>query len=117
MLQLVPQLKILLCVAPIDFRKGMDGLKGICKQELKKDPFSGQMFVFTNRRKVGVKILIYDGTGFWLCYKRFSQGKLKWWPKSSDEMYSSIEAYELQVLLMNGVLSKLGYEHFKKVSF
>ncbi len=50
MIQVTPQMRILVAVEPTDFRKGIDGLASVCKQELKSDPFSGAVFVFRNRR-------------------------------------------------------------------
>ena len=78
MIQLVPQLKILVAYEPVDFRKGIDGLVAVCRQHLQQDPFSGCVFLFRNRAATAVKLLVYDGTGFWLCLKRFSQGRLRW---------------------------------------
>lgn len=78
MLQLTPQQIILLAIQPVDFRKGIDGLAALCQGQLLEDPFSGKLFVFTNRRRRAVKIIVYDGGGFWLCLKRFSKGKLAW---------------------------------------
>lgn len=101
MLQITPQHKILLAIAPIDFRKGIDGLAALCQLQLKQDPFSGKLFVFTNRRHTAVKIIVYDGQGFWLCLKRFSKGKLAWWPKAKEMCYDLL-ASELQILLYQG---------------
>jgi transposase len=67
MIQIVPQMRILVAVAPVDFRKGIDGLARICKEALEADAFSGGLFVFRNRRRTAVKILAYDSQGFWLC--------------------------------------------------
>ncbi len=64
MLQITPQHRILLAVEPIDFRKGIDGLKALCIQKLFNDPFSGTVFCFTNRPRSSIKILIYDANGF-----------------------------------------------------
>ena len=69
MIQITPQMRILLAVAPADFRKGIDGLAGVCRRVLGSDPFSGYVFVFRNRRATAIKILVYDGQGFWLCQK------------------------------------------------
>lgn len=77
MIQVLPQLKILLAYQPVDFRKGIDTLAALCKAELKEDPFSGALFVFRNRSGTALKLLSYDGQGFWLCHKRFSQGRLR----------------------------------------
>jgi len=64
MIQVTPQMRILVAVEPADFRKGIDGLARLCKEELKRDPFCGWVFVFRNRRGTAVKILVYDGQGF-----------------------------------------------------
>ena len=67
MLQITPQMKILVAVEPADFRKGIDGLAALCKSSLLQDPFAGTVFVFRNRRATAIKVLVYDGQGFWLC--------------------------------------------------
>lgn len=101
MLQITSQHRLLLAVEPIDFRKGICGLKAQCQQKLLCDPFSGTIFAFTNRARTSVKLLVYDANGFWLCQKRFSQGKLAWWPASSFSTVS-LRASELQILLAQG---------------
>lgn len=77
MLQIVPQLKILLCYEPVDFRKGVDALAALCKHQFAEDPFSGALFVFRNRRGTALKLLVYDGLGFWLTLRRFSEGRIR----------------------------------------
>lgn len=106
MLQLTPHHRLLLAVAPVDFRRGIDGLVALCRQHLDSDPFSGTIFVFTNRQRQGIKLLVYDGNGFWLCQKRFSQGRLKWWPTHTHTTVT-LQASELQVLLAQGVPEQL----------
>lgn len=106
MLQLTAHMKLLLAVEPADFRKGIDALVAVCQQNLHQDPYSGRIFAFRNRPKTAVKLLIYDGTGFWLCLKRFSQGKLKWWPTSSEAVHS-IAPTALHILLNQGDPSTL----------
>ena len=101
MLQLTPQQRLLLAVAPIDFRKGINTIAALVANNLHELPDDGTLFIFTNRAKTAVKILVYDGQGYWLCMKRFSSGKLKWWPKSNSSVYN-IGAKELQVLLYQG---------------
>lgn len=101
MLQLVPQMKILLAREPADFRRGIDALSALCRDRLDEDPFSGTLFVFTNRSRTAIKVLVYDGTGFWLITKRFSKGRIPWWPTSADAL-SSLAAAQLQVLLYGG---------------
>ena len=102
MIQLTPQMRILLAVEAVDFRKGIDGLAKVCKEELKSDPFRGAVFVFRNRRGTALKLLIYDGQGFWLCQKRLSSGRFQGWPKSGQEGVQRLEVPQLQLLLWNG---------------
>jgi transposase len=103
MIQLVPQLRILLACKPVDFRCGIDGLAAICKRELAEDPFSGALFVFRNRRGTALKMLCYDGVGFYLFTRRFSQGHIRWWPENQDTPLHPIQAQQLSVLLYNGL--------------
>ena len=102
MLSLTPQMRILAAVEPVDFRKGIDGLGGVCRRQLREDPLSGCVFVFRNRRGTAVKVLVYDGQGFWLCQKRLSKGRFRWWPESAAEALRELEARELQMVLWNG---------------
>ena len=102
MIQLPPQLQIMLAYDPVDFRKGIDTLAALCRNRLNCDPFSGTVFLFRNRRATALKLLIYDGQGFWLCLKRFSRGRLAWWPQASGAPLHPLAAHQLSVLLMNG---------------
>ena len=102
MIQITPQMRILVAIEPCDFRKGIDGLARVCKEVLKQDPFSGWVFVFRNRPATALKALIYDGQGFWLCHKRLSSGKFSWWPSSPDAAAKTLAAHQLQVLLSAG---------------
>lgn len=102
MLQITPPMRILVCIEAVDFRNGIDGLAQLCKAALGEDPFRGTVFVFRNRRSTAVKVLAYDGQGFWLCQKRLSEGKFRWWPVGGDERAKQLAAHELQVLLSAG---------------
>ncbi len=102
MIQITPQMKIWVAVKPADFRKGIDGLARLCQDVLKRDPFSGAVFVFRNQRATAVKALIYDGQGFWLCHKRLSSSRFHWWPDGGDEAAKRLAAHQLQVLLAAG---------------
>jgi transposase len=104
MIQITPQMRILVAVAPADFRRGIDGLARLCKEALQQDPFCGWVFVFRNRRATAVKVLVYDGQGFWLCHKRLSSGRFRWWPTSTRPMEAAetLAAHQLQVLLSAG---------------
>ncbi len=101
MIQLTPQMRILVAVEPVDFRKGIDGLSRLCREVLKSDPFSGGVFVFRSRRGTSLKLLVYDGRGFWLCHKRLSKGTFRHWPQEA-EGGQELEAHELAVLLVGG---------------
>jgi hypothetical protein len=70
MLQLTPQSRIFLATEPVDFRKGIDGLSAVCRQVLHEQPLSGAVFVFRNRSATALKLLFYDGQGYWLSSKR-----------------------------------------------
>ena len=61
MITITPHMRILVAVEPIDFRVGMDGLVNACKTRLQSDPFSGAVFVFGNRSRTALKLLVYDG--------------------------------------------------------
>jgi len=104
MIQVTPQMRILVAVEPVDFRCGIDGLGRICKHVLKTDPMNGTVFVFRNRRGKSIKALVYDGQGFWLCQKRLSAGRFRFWPEAGSSRTSTrpLEAHELQVLLACG---------------
>ena len=101
MLQVTPQMRILVCMQPVDFRKGIDGIAAVCRNRLKQDPHEGTLFLFRSCSRSAIRILCYDGQGFWLCTKRLSQGKFQWWPDSSlDSIH--INSWDLQTLLGNG---------------
>ena len=102
MIQAMPQVRILLAVEGVDFRNGIDGLGRVCREVMDADPFCGYMFVFRNRLRTSVKILMYDGQGYWLCQKRLSKGSLKWWPETGEYGIKDLSVQELQVLLWNG---------------
>ena len=116
MLQLTPQSRIFLAREPADFRRGIDGLAALCRQRLGENPLEGAIFVFRNRRGTSLKLLCYDGQGFWLCHKRLSQGRLRWWP-SSQQASERLSARELQILLWNGNPKAVGLaEDWRRVA-
>ncbi len=104
MIQITPQILVLVAVEPVDGRKGIDSLAELCQQRLQTDPFSGCLFVFRSRRGTAIRILVYDGQGFWLAQKRLSKGRFRWWPegRNAHEVTRSLAAHQLQVLLAAG---------------
>jgi transposase len=101
MIQLTPQMRILVAIEAQDFRKGIDGLARVCRDVLAVDPFGGTLFVFRNRRGTALKCLVYDSQGFWLAQKRLSRGRFRWWP-TSRAATTVLEAHQLQRLIMGG---------------
>jgi hypothetical protein len=111
MIQITPQMRILVCVQSVDFRKGIDGLCRVCRMELEADPFCGALFVFRNKTKTALRILCYDGQGFWMCHKRLSKGRINQWPGSNR-----IDAFELQSLIWNFQPPDGSVKFFRKLS-
>jgi transposase len=103
-IQLSAQTKVYCALEAVDFRKGIDGLAQVCAGTLEKDPFGGGVFLFLNRRRTAIKILFYDGQGFWLCLKRLSRGGFRWWAEATpaDRKTRELMISEIQVLLWNG---------------
>src|ERR1039458_3273401 len=100
-IQIAPQMRILVAIEPVDGRKGIDSLARLCQEKLRADPFSGCLFVFRSRRGTSIRILVYDGQGFWLAQKRLSQGRFVWWP-SGKEPSRVLQAHQAQLLLAAG---------------
>lgn len=75
--------QIWLAVAPVDMRRGIDGLSSIVQQALGHAPCAGSAFVFRNRAGNRLRLLLWDGNGVWLCQRRLHQGGFVW-PKASD---------------------------------
>ena len=101
MLQITPQMRILVAVEAVDGRKGIDSLVQLCREKLDADPFSGCLFVFRSRRATSIRVLTYDGQGFWLAQKRLSKGRFVWWPTANGPA-RALEAYQAQLLLAAG---------------
>ena len=102
MIQITPHVRILVAREPLDFRKGIDGTAAVCRQVLEEDPLCGTAFVFRNRTGKMVRVLIYDGQGFWLMTKRQSQGRFRFWCRAGTRATESMAAHELVALLAGG---------------
>lgn len=74
MLNVPTKVRIFLCRSAIDMRKGFDGLHGVVLEVLRQDPLSGDLFVFLNKRRDRVKLLIWEGDGMLIVYKRLERG-------------------------------------------
>jgi transposase len=75
MIQFTAHMRILVSTTPLDMRKGIDAISAEVKRFLQQDPMSGAVFLFISRSRKSLRILTYDGQGFWLCTKRLSAGK------------------------------------------
>jgi hypothetical protein len=69
-----PATKIYVAVEAVDMRKGFEGLYGLVRDQLRHDPLSGHLFLFTNKTKTRLKALVWDGSGLWVCAKRLEKG-------------------------------------------
>lgn len=101
MIQVAPQMRILVAVESVDLRKGIEGLAQLCREKLGSDPFSGCRFIFRSRRATAIKVLAYDGQGFWMAQKRLSKGRFVWWP-TGKEATRPLQAHQAQLLLAAG---------------
>src|SRR5690348_17759657 len=81
-----PGVRVLVWSQPVDFRCGMDKLAALVQMTLRADPFAGDVFVFRSKRADRVKLLVYDGTGLVLIWKRLEGGTFKWPPISDGVM-------------------------------
>lgn len=117
MIQITAHMRILAAVEPVDFRKGIDGLCAVCRQKLESDPFSGTLFVFVNKSRQALRVLVYDGQGFWLCHKRLSRGRFVWDFHCAEGRVHPLVARHLQMLLWNADPFKItAAEDFRPVS-
>lgn len=103
MIRVTPSTPVLIAIEPVDFRRQMDGLVAHCRQVLSANPMSGTFFVFINRSRTMIRILVYDGSGFWLMTKRMSKGKFAGWPTSKAALSPLSAKALMQLLQMQGV--------------
>ncbi|HNW35688.1 MAG TPA: IS66 family insertion sequence element accessory protein TnpB [Candidatus Ozemobacteraceae bacterium] len=85
MIPLASGAKVFLALGNTDMRKGIDGLSMLVARHLAGDPFSGDVFVFCNRHRTTIKLLLWDRNGFWVFHKRLERQKFRW-PRSETEV-------------------------------
>ena len=95
-----------LCCSPIDMRKSIDGFCAIVKNYFRKDPMKDGLFVFVNKNRDKMKILIWDRHGYWLHYKRLEAGQFQM-PPADDDPGAHPDAlqiaYEQLILIIEGI--------------
>jgi transposase len=91
--------RVYLLAGAIDMRKGFDGLYGLVREKLELDPLSGHLFVFCNRLRTRIKILVWDGSGLWVATKRLEKGRFGWPPCPEGATRLELSAEELTMLL------------------
>ena len=104
MLTLPPTVRVFVYLPPADMRRGFDRLAAMVREILRQDPLSGHLFVFVNRRRDRAKVLLWDGTGYWLLYKRLEAGTFML--PGGSEPSVEITSAELSLILEGIDLSK-----------
>jgi len=99
MLNLAPETKIFAYTGVTDMRKGFNGLSGVVREEFQSDPTDGSLFIFINRRRDRMKLLYFDGGGFWLYYRLLESGTFEDLQSEHGSCQLQIDATELSMLL------------------
>ena len=102
MLHLSASCRYYLYRKPVNMRKSFDGLSGLVQSELRKDPLCGAVFIFLNRRRNQVKLLLWEGDGFCMYHKRLEKGSFELPACTANETAMDIEADQL-LLLLKGI--------------
>jgi transposase len=118
MIQFPANATVVVMHEPISFHNGIEGTASVARTVLRREPMDGAFFVFRNKQGHMLRILYYDGGGFWLCTRRLSKGRYSAWPKGDGVSPSSaLLARELQVLLWGGDPTSCGFpELWRKVA-
>src|SRR3954470_8218301 len=80
-------------------RKGFEGLYGLVRDRLLCEPLSGHIFLFSNAQRNRLKLLLYDGSGLWVCAKRLEKGRFRWQVVESEQVKVVLSPEELVLLL------------------
>lgn len=97
MLNVSTKVRIFLCTKPTDLRKGFDGLHGLVLEVFRQDPLSGDLFVFLNKRRDRLKLLVWEGDGWLILYKRLERGTFA--PPAGQEDSLALSSAQLALLL------------------
>ena len=99
MLSFPASVRIYVAIGATDMRKSFDGLCGVVQDVLALDPYSGHVFVFCNRRRTILKMLVWDRSGFFLFGKRLEQGTYAWPDQEGDVASLRVTMKELMCIL------------------
>ena len=94
-----------LCCGVTDMRKAINGLMVLVQESFALDPFADALFVFCNRKRDRIKILEWDGDGFWLYFKRLERGRFRW-PNEGEDNTMRLTSEELTILIGSARLEK-----------
>jgi transposase len=97
-----PATRIYLAVGATDMRKGFEGLFGLVRDRLQCEPLSGHVFLFCNGRHNRLKLIVFDGSGLWVCAKRLEKGCFRW-PQTGDAQGKVGLSHEELALLLGGI--------------
>jgi transposase len=116
MFGLGPATKIYVALGATDMRKGFDGLYGIVRDKLGLEVRTGHLFLFTNARRNRLKILLWDGSGVWICAKRLERGRFSW-PLAGDGSDRVTLSHEELSLLLGGIdLRRVRHKNWYRVT-
>ena len=97
-----PATRIYVAAGATDMRKHFDGLYGLVRDHLGCSPESGHVFIFTNARRNRLKLVVYDGSGLWVCSKRLDKGCFRW-PDANGTVKKVVLSHEELTLLLGGI--------------
>jgi len=83
-------------------RKGFEGLYGLVRDRLQCEPLSGHVFLFSNARRNRLKLMVFDGSGLWVCSKRLERGCFRW-PEPGDGEAKIVLTHEELAMLLGGI--------------
>ena len=115
MLNLTPAIKIYVHTRATDMRKGVHGLSGIVRSQFEADPTDGSLYLFINRRRDRLKILYFDGGGYWLYYRLLEAGTFEVLSEENDSCRLQLDATQLSMLL-SGISLKASGTRRKRYS-
>jgi len=97
-----PATRIYVALGATDMRKGFNGLYGLVRDRLECDPTSGHAFLFTNARRNRLKLVVYDGSGLWVCGKKLDGGRFRW-PQRDSTVKKIVLTHEELAMLLGGI--------------